>query len=65
MDLAQEAILEQSLHISSTIQDTMDCNSRAVDAVEDPVGLESDFPKLRDADILKFRRNATAKRQRA
>jgi hypothetical protein len=43
----------------------MDCDSPTVDAVENPVGLESHFSKLRDADVLQLWWDVAPKRQRA
>jgi len=63
--LAQQALLKQSLHIPSTIQHTMDGHGPTIDAVENPVWLESDFSELRDTDVLQLWRDVASKRQGA
>lgn len=63
--LAQQSFLEQSLHIASTIQDAVDCDGDSIDAVNYPVGFESDLSKLGDPDVLQFRRNVAPMRQGA
>ena len=43
----------------------MDCHGCTINAVENPVWLESDFPELRDTNVLQLWRNVAPKRQSA
>jgi hypothetical protein len=63
--LTQQALLKQSLHISPAIQHTMDCHGCTVNAIDNPVWLESDFSELRDIDVLQLWRDVAPMRQSA
>jgi hypothetical protein len=43
----------------------MDCHGPTIDAIENPVWLESDIPELRDTDVLQLWRDVAPTRQSA
>jgi hypothetical protein len=64
-ELAQQTLLKQSLHIPATIQHTMDRNGCTIEAIENPIRLESDFSELSDTNVLQLWRDVAAKGQGA